>query len=138
MPNTFEGGCLCGSIHYASTSDPLGTMYCHCRDCQIVSGGAHSTVVLVPTASLAITKGLPKAYESQGESGNTVVRNFCTECGTHLYSELSAEIGMVAVKAGTLDDPSWLTPSMNIWTSSAQPWAHIDETLMKADKNPAG
>jgi hypothetical protein len=31
------------------------------------------------------------------------------------------------VKAGTLDDASWLAPDVEVWTRSAQPWApHIE------------
>jgi hypothetical protein len=34
------------------------------------------------------------------------------------------------VKAGTLDDPNWLRPIGNIWTSSAQPWVTIADDLL--------
>jgi hypothetical protein len=40
------------------------------------------------------------------------------------------------VKAGTLDDASWFVPQMHIWTSTAQPWVPIDESVPTFEKNP--
>ena len=37
---------------------------------------------------------------------------------------------------GTLDDASWLKPSLTMWTKSAQPWAHIDESLPRFEMQP--
>ena len=31
------------------------------------------------------------------------------------------------IKAGTLDDTSWLEPEMEIWCESAQKWVTFDE-----------
>jgi hypothetical protein len=38
------------------------------------------------------------------------------------------------VAVGSLDDPSVFKPRASIWTSSAQPWSHIDPTLPKFEK----
>ena len=43
---------------------------------------------------------------------------------------------LFVVKAGSLDDPSWLVPSAHIWTRSAQPWALVDDGLPRFDTNP--
>ncbi|KIN79609.1 Glutathione-dependent formaldehyde-activating GFA [Sulfitobacter mediterraneus KCTC 32188] len=39
--------------------------------------------------------------------------------------------------AGSLDDPSWYTPSRDIYVSSAQPWDKMDTNLPKAVGMPA-
>jgi hypothetical protein len=31
--------------------------------------------------------------------------------------------------AGSMDDPSWIEPGMNIFTENAQPWSHMDPAL---------
>ena len=31
------------------------------------------------------------------------------------------------VRAGTLDDTSWIVPTAHIWTASAQPWVKFAE-----------
>ena len=35
--------------------------------------------------------------------------------------------GLVRVRAGTLDDISWLRPTRHIWTRSKQPWVAFAE-----------
>ncbi|HEY1266828.1 MAG TPA: hypothetical protein VGH16_06190 [Candidatus Binatia bacterium] len=44
----------------------------------------------------------------------------------------------MAIKPGSLDDPSWFKPMADIWTSSAQPWDHMNPNLPKFPKDPMG
>lgn len=131
----FEGGCLCGDIRYESASDPLMTVYCHCRNCQKASGGAFSTNVMVPADAFAVTQGEVSRYDDTADSGNVVVREFCGRCGSAIVSRLP-DGGMAVVKAGTLDDPSGLQPGMSIWEDSALPWALKAAGLTTFSKNP--
>ena len=62
-------------------------------------------------------------------------RYFCADCGSPLFSE--PEISPIfVVKAGSLDDPGWLTIGGALYTDSAQPWAHIDPNKMQVEKMP--
>jgi hypothetical protein len=135
MVAPFSGGCRCGAIRYEVASEPIAVMDCHCRDCQYASGGSHTTAVVVPAAAFRLTQGTPTRYVSKGDSGKDVARNFCGTCGTPLFSEPPGGAIWV-VKAGTLDDPGWLKPGGALYTSSAQPWAHIDDSKMKFEKMP--
>ena len=135
MVAPFSGGCRCGAVRYEVSAEPVAVMDCHCRDCQYASGGSHSTAVVVPAATFHLTQGTPVRYASKGDSGNEVARNFCGVCGSPLFSEPPGGAIMV-VKAGSLDDPSWLKVGGALYTSSAQPWAHIDDTKMKFEKMP--
>jgi hypothetical protein len=38
-------------------------------------------------------------------------------------------VGFTVVRVGTLEDPSSVTPSANIWTGSAPGWACLDGSL---------
>ena len=40
------------------------------------------------------------------------------------------------VRAGTLDDTSWLRPAAQIWTSSAQPWALVRDNIVSYEEQP--
>ena len=135
MVAPFEGGCLCGAVRYESASEPLAVMECHCRDCQYASGGASSVAVVIPAGAFKLTKGTPKRFGSKGDSGADVYRSFCGDCGSPLFSEPPGGTIMV-VKAGSLDDPSWLKIGGALYVSSAQPWAHIDRSLPAFDKMP--
>ena len=77
--------------------------------------------MLVPRASLTITKGKPTYWERTARSGNVVGAAFCGVCGVRLYHE-PANKAVLNVKPGTLDDTSWVSPVGHIWTARAQPW----------------
>ena len=130
----FTGGCLCGAIRYESSSDPLMVVYCHCRNCQITSGGAFSTNVMVPGDALTLTQGELSSYEDTAESGKPLTRQFCNHCGGPIVSRPDG--GMAVVKAGSLDDPSGLRPGMSIWEGSAQSWALKADGVATFAKNP--
>jgi hypothetical protein len=131
----FQGGCACKAIRYEVSSEPFAVMECHCRDCQYASGGAAATVAIVPRPAFTLTKGTPKAYTVKGESGGNVTRFFCADCGSPLYS-FPGDAPIAAVKAASLDDPSWLKIGGALYVSSAQPWAHIDRNLPAFEKMP--
>ena len=116
-----EGGCLCGHIRYTGVEEPLATVLCHCVNCQKQSGGAYSLNLVMPKGSLDI-QGELTTYVDTGDSGKPLDRNFCGRCGSVITSEPSVMANITVLKAGTLDDPSWVRPAMEIYCDSAQPW----------------
>jgi hypothetical protein len=135
MPN-IVGGCLCGEVRYESEAEPVLTALCHCTHCQKQTSSAFSVLVALPKGSLRM-EGPPLAFfEDIGDSGLPVLRKFCPQCGSPIVSELVATPDLDWLKAGTLDDPSWLGPQMNIWCSSAQPWVGIDDAIPAYAGNP--
>jgi hypothetical protein len=135
MASKFKGGCLCGSIRYEGSADPAMAGNCHCRDCQKSTGGAMASVLAAPAGTIKIT-GKPKYFAVKGESGKSVQRGFCADCGSPLFSKVEAIPDMLFVKAGTLDDPTYFKPAFDIFTSSAQPWDHMNPALPKFPKMP--
>jgi len=123
MPK-FSGGCLCGAVRYECNAEPLGMAVCHCTHCQKVSGSAFSVNMVVPAPSVT-WQGQSASYADTGESGKPLSRKFCRNCGSSLATETEALPGAIIIKAGTLDDKSWLKPNYHIWTRSAQPWVQI-------------
>jgi hypothetical protein len=135
MVAPFQGGCACKAIRYDVSAEPFAVMECHCRDCQYASGGAATVAVVLPKPAFALTKGTPKAYTVTGDNGGAVTRFFCGDCGSPIYST-PHNAPIAVVKAGSLDDPSWLKLGGALYTSSAQPWAHIDRNLPAFEKMP--
>jgi hypothetical protein len=43
---------------------------------------------------------------------------------------------MSIIKAGTLDDVSWLKPTMEIFCDSAQPWVGLQGGMQRFPKMP--
>ena len=126
MPRMMTGGSLCGRIRYSAEAEPLMTAICHCKHCQRQSGTAFSIIVGVPRASLSM-EGEPKTFEDRGASGRPVHRLFCPDCGSPVVSEVDVRPDVAFIKAGTLDDTSWLRPTAEIWCGSEQPWVRQGE-----------
>ncbi|MEE1877029.1 GFA family protein [Altererythrobacter litoralis] len=120
------GGCLCGQVRYELTADPLMCLTCHCKNCQRQAGSAYSIIVGVPEGALKV-EGEVKTFNDKGDSGGTVQRQFCPDCGSPLFSLVEASPGLVWVKAGTLDDTSAIKPSLHVYTKSKQDWVELGD-----------
>lgn len=132
-----QGGCLCGKLRYEFEAEPLMTAICHCRNCQKQAGSAFSVIVGLPADALRLRGETLAVYQDTGEdSGQPVLRYFCRDCGSPIKSEGAAAPGLVFVKAGTLDDITWLAPSMAVWCDSAQPWLRLEPALHSCPRNP--
>ena len=127
-PTEFSGHCLCGSISYRVTAAPAMQGVCHCTDCQRQTGTAFSIVIGVPRDALTIEGETLSSYTTVGDVHQTPTeRNFCSACGSPIVSFVEGMPEFAWIKAGTLDDASWLEPAFEIFVRSAQPWApHIE------------
>ena len=121
---TMTGGCLCGRVRYSVSGDAVMQVNCHCKNCQRQSGSAFSTIIGVPEGALSI-EGEFKTFDDQGESGEAVLRDFCPNCGSPLFSRVAVAPGLIFIKVGTLDDTSGFTPAMHLWTKSKQHWVDL-------------
>ena len=123
------GGCLCGDIRYEFSGEPLMAGICHCKNCQRQAGSAFSTLYGVPKAAMQIT-GQPKLYEdSDTESGNTVERHFCGNCGSPIYSAIPSQPDVLFLKTGTLDRTEGFTPGFHVWCDSKQSWVDLPAAI---------
>ena len=134
--NPIVGGCLCGAVRYTSKSQPLLTAICSCKHCQRQTGTAFSVLVALPKGTLELAGDEPATYRDAGSSGLPVLRRFCAKCGSPIYSEVAATPTMDWLKAGTLDDASWLEPQVSIWNESAQPWVPKSDRIAYFPQNP--
>jgi len=135
MPG-FKGGCLCGSITYEVSSDPINMWNCHCDDCRRATGASFATNVFVKFEDLTITKGTPSTYEHSADSGNIMTKEFCSNCGAQLFNGSSARSAIRVVRVGSIDDASFVRPSGNLYCSRALPCSHLAEDLDNFDTMP--
>ena len=75
-------------------------------------------------------------FEDRGEHGDDVYvrRRFCPSCGSPIVSELAKTAGVVAVKAGTLDDKSAVLPGVEVWCVDRQPWVSLPDIAVSLDR----
>ena len=134
--NKLVGGCACGAVRYECEGEPVLAAHCHCRDCQRASGAAMSTVFAVPRAAFRRV-GLTSTYATTGDSGNPVVRHFCADCGSPLFTDVNVLPDLQFVRAASLDDPAAVSPTMHIYCASAQPGGKPLDDLPHFAKMPS-
>lgn len=123
---TQTGRCLCGQITYEITGDLIATAVCHCDHCQRQGGSAFSVNLIVHESQMTVSGNL-STFEDRGENNDAVYvyRRFCGQCGSPIYSALVSPAGILAVKAGTLDDKSGVIPNVEAWCEHKQPWVEL-------------
>lgn len=132
-----SGGCACGKVRYVCASAPVAMINCHCRDCQRSSGAPFASGIVVRAADLTVT-GTPTTYTVRGSSGQLTVRGFCPDCGSPLFAISPAAQGFMSIRFPSLDDQSSFKPMLDIWTSSAQPWVCMDDSIPHFAESPQG
>jgi hypothetical protein len=119
------GGCACGRLRYHLTGPPLLAYACHCRVCQARTGSAFALSVMVHSADVVLSGDAPEIRRSTTSWGRPVDHSFCPECRTRLFGRPVATPDVANLRAGTLDDPTWVRPVAQTWVESAIPWAVI-------------
>jgi len=135
MP-TIRGACLCGSIRYEADAEPVAVVACHCVTCQKNTGSAFSLNLGLPADAVKIKGPTLARYEDHtGSSGKPFYRTFCSKCGSPIAAGGDAYPGLTFIKAGTLDDPSWVKPSTHLWCGEKLPWVAIEEGVTQLPKS---
>jgi hypothetical protein len=100
-----------------------------------MTGSGYAPTVFFPENAVSIS-GEVRRYSSTGDSGKSIQRGFCPTCGSQLFGQPAAMPGLLAIRAGTLDDTSMYKPEINIFTSSAATWDHMDPSIPSFPEMP--
>ena len=131
-----SGGCLCGAVNYKfDKPNLLSAHHCHCIDCQKSTGSGKSTILMLPAQAI-LMDGELKFYTSTTSSGRNMSRGFCEECGSPVLSFIKEMQEVNFLKAGSLDNSSWLKIDSNFYSSSAHSWSPIDDDILSFTHNP--
>lgn len=133
-PLPLTGGCQCGRIRYRMLAEPVVFYLCHCTECQRHTSSAFGESLRFRREHLDVDPGLV-CVSRMSESGKERQGWFCPDCGVRIWhgTSGSAEIN---IKAGTLDDTSWLIPAGHIWRRSKQPFVTIADDELSYDTQP--
>ena len=134
----FSGHCLCGGVTFQGevVAEDAVAMHCHCKDCQRATGSGFATVVAVPKSNLHVT-GNYATFRVNGNSGGAVDREFCPKCGSPLFTRAELSPEQRFIKAGVLDDSSWVKPMLACWAENREDWCLLTEELDSVPQNPA-
>ena len=100
-----------------------------------MTGSGKATVILFPLDAVNI-EGEYKTYASRGFEGSHVNRGFCPNCGSQMFTFVDEIPGMVFIKAGGMEDTSWLSVETTCWTDTARDWSPADTDTMCFELNP--
>ncbi len=129
------GGCQCGALRYTIHAAPTTFYACHCTDCRRQSGSAFGLSLQVEAVAMTVS-GATAVFSRRGASGREMACHFCPACGARLWHAVAAGSSYRSLKAGTLDDPSWLRPAAHIWVASRLPWVAIPADAVTWEGQP--
>jgi hypothetical protein len=93
--------------------------------------------VILPTEAFKLLQGSLRFHDSPSQAGGKTHRGFCTECGSPIQVTTDSQPQIVAIRTASLDDPSWFTLQMDVWTSDAHPWDQMNPALPKFERYPS-
>lgn len=134
------GGCQCGALRYELAEAPRLTYACHCRDCQRMTGSAFSMAVVVSEPAFRLIGPEPRAIERRADSGRIAIRWVCPDCGSWVCSgpkpRTASPDFLRRVRAGTLDDTSWLKPTLHFFIGRRQNWLALPDSAHTFETQP--
>ena len=133
--SVFSGKCLCGNVSYQCHSEPKAVFNCHCEDCRRATGSVFGTNLFVPEAKVEIS-GEVSSYSHISDSGSTMTKRFCPNCGSLLFGSNTAKPNVVSIRAGTVDQLALIKPQINLFMDKKVPSTSIDENLKQASRMP--
>ena len=123
------GHCYCGEVHYKASGPVLLRAECLCRECQYITGGGSLHIMAVPLEGFALTKGAVQDF-TRADLPRAVTRQFCPNCGTHLFTRAPAMPTAIIIKVGSLDDPSvYGGPDSANFGCDAQAWHRLPDDI---------
>ncbi len=134
-PLPITGGCQCGAVRYRITGKPVTFYLCHCSECQRHTSSAFGESLRLKRGDLEI-EGEVKLTTRVSEAGTLREGWFCPDCGVRIWHG-SKGSALVNIKAGTLDDTSWLVPAGHIWVRSKQRFFALPADAICYDMQPA-
>ena len=134
--SVFSGKCLCGKVTYTCHTEPKTIFNCHCEDCRRATGSVFGTNLFVPEDKVEIF-GKVSSYSHTSDSGSTMTKRFCPNCGSLLFGKNSAKVNVLSIRAGTVDQLDLIKPVVNVFMDSKIPSTSIDQKLKQAPRMPS-
>jgi hypothetical protein len=128
MNAPLEGGCSCGIVRYRLTSEPLFVHCCHCLNCQRQTGSAFVINVLIEAERVEFLAGDPYPVDVPRDDGSKQRIFRCPDCQVAVFSEYGRP-QVRFVRAGTLDQPSGVSPDVHIFTRSKLDWVTLPDSV---------
>ena len=123
-----EGGCACGTVRYRLTADPLFDALLPLPELPAATGSAFVVNLLIEADRVELLAGDRLPVDVPRDDGSTQRIFRCPTCQVAVFSEYGRP-DVVFVRAGTLDQPSSVTPDVHIYTRSKLDWVMLPEAV---------
>ncbi len=121
------GKCTCGNVSFRYNGECGPATYCHCEDCRRTTGSAFNVSCKLQMEDIEFCgERFIKKREYVADSGRPIVRSFCNNCGSPIYTFHPHEPGYLWIKAGIVDQTEMISPVHESWVSEKVAWAEID------------
>ena len=132
----FQGSCLCGCIQYQVKKFTGPFLFCHCTRCRKAGGSAFASNCMIKIDDFELLSG--KDQLKGFDAGTGVIRKFCRNCGSPIYSQREAEPEILRLRMGTVDTPlnHVIKPSAHIFVDSKAEWDEINDNLPQHSGKP--
>ena len=119
---------MCGGVRFELTEPPYRAGYCHCTRCQKRTGTAAAVSARIVPGSLRITQG-EELIRSWVPPEQGWVKDFCSECGSALWSRHRDDASLLSVRMGAFDSDPGVRPEYRQFVAYAAPWEPITDDL---------
>lgn len=133
MQERHTGACLCGVVSFRVDGPMREVVFCHCGQCRRQSGLYYASTNAAE-ADLTVEGAQDITWYRSSE---TARRGFCRHCGSALFWKYDGS-DHISIQAGSLDQPSRLTPGYHIFCADKGDFYGIDDGLPQYAKGKAG
>ena len=109
--------------------EPENQGHCHCIACKKATSAPFATLVYYKEENFEKKSGQTSIYKYISDRGNTLIKEFCKNCGSLLYGTNTGRPGIRSIYVGCLDDASFVEPKWNVYTSRKLPFISIDQKI---------
>ncbi len=114
------GGCLCGSVKYQINQAPTEFYFCHCKQCQKVTGSSFAANMIAKPEDVEWLLGEDILTHFEHPS-RAFSKTFCSRCGSGL-SHVNKSGTSLVIPAGSLDQAPPISPQANIFVAEQAIW----------------
>ena len=117
---TLKGSCLCGAVRYCISQPPSQFYFCHCEQCQKVSGSSFAANLIASTDSIHWESGETLLTHFDHPS-RAFSKTFCSLCGSGVPHINKSKTNLV-IPAGSLDQTPGVEPMANLFIGESPDW----------------
>jgi len=120
MANQLKGSCLCGEVTYVVEECFEAFYFCHCSQCQKVTGSGFASNILTSIDNINWLTGQSNITNYEDPT-RAFSKAFCRDCGAGVPHINKSKSNLV-IPAGSLIDKPSSSPMANLFKSESPEW----------------